>query len=218
MQDEELRGQQAVFNALQEGQERERSRLAEELHDGVGARLSGLKMTTEHLKLVATENVELIGKVYTGISETLEEVREISHNLLPYFVNGKDMEQLLSDRIQGLNATGQCNYSLLINGQLSSLDKTIQLHVFRMISELLTNVQRHAQASLASVQINRDDDMLGIVVEDNGVGMPAQRSGKEGIGLTTVSSRVSVCKGTITTDSSPKGTCVIIEIPVNPLV
>ncbi len=68
---EELYKQQAVFDALQDGQEQERTRLAQELHDGVAAKLSGLKMSLEFLKLNVTEHQSLVTKVYTGLSEAL---------------------------------------------------------------------------------------------------------------------------------------------------
>lgn len=215
LHEEELRKQQAIFDALQEGQEKERTRLAQELHDGVGAKLSGLKMTMEFLNANAGQHGSLISKVFSGLSEALEEVREISHNLQPYFFNSS-IEQLLSDLIDQQNATGNCSYSLSMSPLDKELDEHVKLHIYRIISELLHNIRKHAQASEASVQINVEAGSVEISVEDNGIGMNNHYASLEGIGLENIKNRVKVCKGKINIDSSEKGTITIIEIPINP--
>jgi two-component system NarL family sensor kinase len=216
LHEEELRRQQAIFDALQEGQEKERTRLAQELHDGVGAKLSGLKMTLEYLNLSNTEHAAIISKVFSGIAETLEEVREISHNLQPYFFNNS-MEQLLLNLIEQHNATGTCSYSLSMNPMEKELDEYLKLHIYRIISELLNNIRKHAQAGQASVQINIESDVMTITVEDNGIGMHDSPHNLETMGLKSIRTRVEVCKGNINIDSSEKGTIAIIEIPINPI-
>jgi two-component system NarL family sensor kinase len=212
--EEELRRQQAIFDALQDGQEKERTRLAQELHDGVGAKLSGLKMTMEYLNLNASEHLILISKVFSGIAETLEEVREISQNLQPYFFN-KSIEQLLLNLIEQHNTTGNCKYALSMNPLEKELPEQLKLHIYRIISELLNNVRKHAQAELADLQINIENNIMTITVEDNGIGMNTGHNFSEGIGLKNIRTRVEVCKGKINIDSSEKGTMVIVEVPIN---
>lgn len=216
--EEEIRNQQAVFNALQEGEEKERKRLAEELHDGIGAKLSGLKMNLEYLQANTKENKELIAQVFSGITETLEEVREISHNLLPYFFNERDLEELLLDYIERFNAAGRCRYDLSVNSSRTGLDATIKQQAYRVITELLTNIHKHAQAGFASVQINIEADKMEIAVEDDGIGFAIGTSPVKGIGLKNIHNRVTFCKGTVHIDSSGNGTSVIIEIPLNTVV
>lgn len=215
LQQEELRAQQAVFDALQEGQENERSRLAEELHDGIGARLSGLKMTLEFLKANAHSHQDIVTRLFNGVSETLEEVRSISHNLQPSFLADRDLETLLSQYMEQLSAMNGCSYDLSINHPLADrLDAVVTLHAYRIITELLHNIHKHARASLASVQINLENDTLEIVVEDNGIGLHTSGAPAEGIGLTNIRNRVKVLKGTMHLDSSDEGTSVIVEIPL----
>jgi two-component system, NarL family, sensor kinase len=216
LHEEELRKQQAIFDALQEGQEKERTRLAQELHDGVGAKLSGLKMTMEYLNANVKEHGALISKVFSGLTETLEEVREISHNLQPYFFNNS-IEQLLLDLIERHNATGDCSYSLSMSPLERELDEHLKLHIYRIISELLNNIRKHAQANQASVQINMEADAMTITVEDNGIGMHDGYHNLESIGLKNIRTRVIACKGNINIDSSEKGTIIIIEIPIIPI-
>lgn len=214
LHEEDIRRQQAVFNALQEGQERERTRLAEELHDGVGAKLSGLKMTLEYLNSHAQEHCDLIGRIFSGVSETVEEVRAISHNLLPYSFNDRTIEQLLLNHMEQLSAMNGCRYDLFISPATDRIDNEVKLHCYRIVAELLHNVHKHAKASLASAQINVDDGQLEIVVEDNGVGLYSNSNSREGIGLMNIRNRVKVCNGTMSIDSSVDGTTIIIEIPL----
>lgn len=219
LHEEALRRQQAVFDAIQEGQEKERTRLAQELHDGVGAKLSGLKMTMEYLNLNSTEHPTLIAKVFSGISETLEEVREISHNLQPYFFN-TNIEQLLINLIDQHNAMGNCRYSLSMNPLERELQEYLKIHIYRIISELLNNIRKHAQATQADLQINIDPatpNTMTITMEDNGIGMNVGQHNLGGIGLKNIRTRVEACKGNINIDSSERGTIVIIEIPINPI-
>lgn len=215
LHEEDIRKQHAVFNALQEGQERERTRLAEELHDGVGAKLSGLKMTLEYLNSHAQEHQELIARIFSGVAETVEEVRAISHNLLPYSFNDRTIEQLLQNHMEQLSAMNGCRYDLFISPAADKIDSQLKLHCYRIVAELLHNVHKHAKASVASAQINVDDGQLEIVVEDNGVGLYSKSAGQEGIGLMNIRNRVKVCNGTMNIDASAEGTTIIIEIPLS---
>ncbi len=215
LHEKDMRRQREVYIALLEGEEKERIRLAEELHDGISAKLSGLKMNLEYLKTNTTENEALIDNIFLGLSGTLEEVRVISHNLQTYFFAGKDMEQELHGFMEQLSARNGCRYDLLINGNTSSIDESIRFQCYRIITELLNNIHKHARASLASVQINIEDDKMEVVVEDNGIGFDTINPQSGGIGMKNISKRAEICGGTISFDSSEKGTTVIIEIPLN---
>jgi two-component system, NarL family, sensor kinase len=215
LHEEEIRKQQAVFNALQEGEESERTRLSEELHDGIGAKLSGLKMILEYLLSNSKENKELIAKIFTGVSETVEEVRAISHNLQAYSLNNKDIEQLLLSYMEQLSTRNGCRYDLILSSPVHSISNHVKLQCYRIVAELLHNIHKHAKATQASVQINVENEHLEIVVEDNGVGIYSRAGNQEGIGIKNIRNRVNLCKGIVSIDSSEKGTTVIIEIPIN---
>lgn len=215
MHENEIRNQRAFFDAVQEGEERERTRLAEELHDGIGARLSGLKMSLEYLKLKATEQKELIAQLLTGVADTLEEVREISHNLQPHYFEGSNIEQLLSDCIERFSTTGNGRYDLSVNPPAANMDADTKHQCYRIVSELLTNIHKHARASLVSIQINVEHDKVEIAVEDNGIGFDYNRT-SDGSGLKNIRNRVRYLKGMLNIDSSERGTSVVIEIPLNP--
>lgn len=215
LHEEELRRQQAIFNALQDGQEKERARLARELHDGIGAKLSGLKMNLEYLDINASEHRELISKIFEGVAETLEEVREVSHNLLPYQLNGKGVRELLLQCIDQFNAYGGCTYDLFMDDKEPDIPDTVRTNIYRIVAELLNNIHKHAKATVASIQLSVDDAAMELIVEDNGIGLEMPCADPNGIGLQNVKARVDMCKGTLSIDSSGKGTSVIIEIPLN---
>lgn len=215
LHNEELRRQQAIYEALQEGQEKERTRLSQELHDGVGAKLSGLKMALEYLNLNATEHTTLISKIFLEITEAIQEVKEISHDLQPIFFNNS-IELLLHNLIEQHNTIETCNYSLSMNNSLEEkLDENLKLHIYRIISELLNNIRKYAQATQASVQVDIENDVIIITIEDNGIGINNVQYNVEGLGFKNITNRVNIYNGHMSIDSSEKGTSVIIEIPIN---
>src|SRR6476660_2450512 len=104
LQDKELEKQYQVYDALLKGEEKERKRLAEELHDGVGAKLSGVKMSVEflHQELGTNHNEHTI-QILDTLNEGINELREISHNLQPSSIGVKGLKQSLQDFITNLN-------------------------------------------------------------------------------------------------------------------
>jgi two-component system NarL family sensor kinase len=211
LREQELKKQQELFVALNEGEEKERKRLAEELHDGIGAKLSGLKMSVEYLKSVSQDDL-LLDKIAEGMNETIEELREISQNLKPAFLSSKGLELALSDLVMHYNNKGNCTYKLFVEMNENGEKQHVQL-VYRIVSELLHNIQKHSGATLASVQIVSGDDMVQIVAEDNGSGFDLNERG-QGIGLVNIANRVELYKGRVHIDSTEEGSVIIIELPV----
>ena len=96
------------------------------------------------------------------------------------------------------------------------LDNMLEIAIFRMLQELVTNIIKHANASEASISITQHDDILNIIVEDNGRGFNASNiQAKEGIGLSSIERRIEHMEGTMEVDSTPnKGTTILIDIPL----
>ncbi|MBC7381673.1 MAG: hypothetical protein H7296_01615 [Bacteroidia bacterium] len=214
IREQELKKQQELFIALQNGEEKERKRLAEELHDGIGARLSGLNMSIEYLKMNPDQHQALLEKISTGMNETINELREISQNLQPSFLLSKGLETALAELISHLNNKECCYYQLFVETNWEVFNTHIQINIYRIISELLHNVKKHAAASQASAQVIGGDGMVQIIVEDNGTGFANKETGM-GIGLLNIKNRVDLCKGKLLIDTSVKGTVIIVELPVN---
>lgn len=214
---QELRKRYEIYFAFTEGEEKERKRLAEELHDGIGTKLCGFKMSLEYIHstiYLNPENKTLVEKVLYGINETIHELREISRNLQPSFLTSKGLVSALDEMVAHFNIKGECYYQLRIEGHAEITTPTLQTSIYRIVSELLTNVQKHAKASLSVIQILRFDNKVKIIVEDNGIGFN-RNAPYTGIGILNISSRVNLCGGKFLIDSIlDKGTTVIVELPI----
>ena len=116
------------------------------------------------------------------------------------------------------NASGVNGLTIEVEdyGLEERLENTLEISVFRIIQELVTNIIKHAQATQASIAINQYEDSLNIIIEDNGKGFNAKRlPQKEGMGLFSIEKRIEHLEGGIEIDSTPgKGTHILIDIPL----
>jgi two-component system, NarL family, sensor kinase len=213
MQEKEIEKEKEVGNAILQGEEKERIRVSEELHDGLGAKLSAIKMQLEanlNSNQVGVEPKEII----LQLNQAINELRGISHHLQPEYIHSLGLVNALKQLVQQMNGLGKTHYKFYTNAtEKMQLDRESTLHIYRIFSELNTNILHHSQAKEAFCQLILEGDSILISVEDNGIGM--RESGKEkapGIGLINLRKRVEVLNGTLTIDSE-KGTSVQIVIP-----
>lgn len=215
LQQEEIKKQEAIFSAIQEGEEKERNRIAEELHDGISARLAGITMNLDYIIsiILEEENKEIIQKTYSGINEIINDLRDISHNMQPIASQENNLQASLSNYIEQLNAKNKCSYSLYFEGNAELLNEVLKLHCYRIIIELLYNIYKHAEATNATVQVIIEEGKIQIIIEDNGKGFKLDAN-KKGIGLSNIQNRVNINNGNMNIDSSEIGTTIIIELPI----
>jgi len=216
LREQEIKKQQELFIALHEGEEKERKRLAEELHDGIGAKLSGLKMSLEYLanqKQLDAADKELLHRISLGMNESIEELREISQNLKPSILSNKGLPLALNEYIFHLKNKSDCYFQLFVDDFEEEIPFEFQITIYRIGSELLNNIHKHAKATHATLQILVSENMLQIIAEDNGKGFD-EHNIVTGIGLANIKGRVAIYKGTINIDSSVSGTTIIIELPI----
>ena len=200
-----------VLNALMEGEERERSRLARELHDGVGGILSASKM---HLSIIQDEErfatkASKLKNVSSLLDQAAQEIRTIAHNLFPDILLMHDLDVALSNFCQRMRNAG-LNIEYYCLGKIPKLNNRFKLIVYRAVQELVNNVMKHAHADHVLVQLSKHDNMMTIVVEDNGVGF--DDNVQKGMGLLNLTEKVKNLDGHLTIESAPgKGTTVHIE-------
>ena len=212
----EQAAQLAALNAMLEGEEKERSRIAGDLHDSLGGLLAAAKAHFNALP-TSTENQELTTKTNRLLDDAAVEVRRISHNMMPRALAVSGLNGALEDLVQNLEKQG-----LACTLETISLETPIEpgatLMIYRMIQELTNNVVKHAEASQLLLQIIRSENQLTIILEDNGKGFDLEQARrKKGLGLTSIESRVQFLQGNINWDSEPgAGTIVSIEVPVSP--
>jgi len=200
----------SVSNALIEGEEVERERIARDLHDGLGSMLSGLKI---HLKLAEKENVSTT-EVTTLLDNSIKELRNISQNLMPESLLKLSLEHALRDLcLANSNTKTNVEFQYLI--KKSNLPKNYQIVVYRIIQELLNNALKYANASEILVSCSQNKDTFFITVEDNGIGFNIQEKNNIGMGLRNIKNRVAFLSGKLEIESEiNKGTSAYIELKV----
>lgn len=180
-----------TFDALIEGQEKERSRVAEELHDRLGSTLSAAKM---HLEAIDTngagEQHEYVGQL---IDKAVEDTRQISHNMLSGVLTKFGLVAALNDLKETVNATNKINTTIKTIQFDERLEMEKELNIYRIIQELLSNTLKHSGAKKFSIILKKEDGAILLFVQDDGSGIAKESNG---IGLLNVSSRVSKMNGT----------------------
>jgi two-component system NarL family sensor kinase len=207
--------QLSAVDGMLRGQEEERSRLARDLHDGLGGMLSGIKSSLTVMsgnQIVPEESALAFGKVIDHLETSIQELRRVARNMMPEALVRFGLKDALQDYVDYLNHSGQhIDYQTF--GLEERPPQTTEIIVFRIVQELLNNVQKHANASQTLVQLIRDDKRFHLTVEDNGKGFDTSRLAQEqGIGWLSIQSRVDYLNGTLdVTSALGKGTTVNIE-------
>lgn len=208
------------INAMIEGQEKERQRVASDLHDSVGATLAAAKLQFNHIsknKDKALEMEELFDKTEKLLADAYTEIRSMAH-IKNSGVLAKDS---LLPTIRKLAANVSINGNLEVEvqdfGLENKLENSLEITIFRIIQELITNIIKHSNATEASINITQHQTLLSIIVEDNGKGFNISEfiNNPDGMGLSSIEKRVEHLEGTMEVDSSPgKGTTILIDLPI----
>jgi two-component system, NarL family, sensor kinase len=198
-----------------EGQLLERKRLSQELHDGLGATLAGIKLSAiARFPEKEAAQQELIA----SLDDACHEVRRMSHNLMPPEFSKTPFAQIIADLIRKYERHPHTQLQLDIHGgeELERLDLSQKTHTYRIVQEIINNAIKHAQCSRLSVFINSFADHVNILAEDNGTGFDSSRQ-QEGIGLQNIRERIEQLQTNLIIDSSPgNGTIIQFNIPLHP--
>lgn len=218
--DDLLRDQEINNNyARIEGQDEERRRIAQDLHDRLGSMLSTVKLyfsaLDNKMDLIRLENREQYSKANQLLDEACDEVRKVSHDLHSGVLKKFGLKAQLEELAETINETKQIELRLLTHKFGDRLETKLEVNIYRIIQELIGNALKHARASILSVQLNRFGEIIHILVEDNGVGFSEELvSEKGGLGLSGVKSRVEALNGKMNIDSTAgRGTTITIDIP-----
>ncbi|MFD2726687.1 tetratricopeptide repeat-containing sensor histidine kinase [Hyunsoonleella rubra] len=204
-----------TLEALIEGEENERLRIAKELHDGVNGDLSAIKYK---LSALMETNTKLITEAISMIDESCKQVRAISHNLVPPSLKNFNLVEAIADYCNNLNSINPKEDIIFQHlGDDIELSQKAEVNVFRIIQELVTNSLKHAEANTINVQLSHRDNSLQITVEDDGKGFDKDAVGQNGIGLNNVQSRIDYLKADVDFESNDSGTSYIIEIDLEKL-
>lgn len=212
--------QNQIFSAMIEGQEKERKRLAIDLHDGLGGRLSGISMNLSKLDKDEPKQYpkEQLQKVMKDLNDSLTELRSIARNMMPETLVKFGLQAALKDYCSSMTG-GETKVTLQFYGSDNGIDINQQVTMYRVIQELINNAIKHARASEVLVQFMREGSQIDITVEDNGVGFNKNKDLKKnntGMGLSNLQTRVAYLKGNIDFETEEnEGTTVNVHINID---
>ncbi|WP_405410937.1 ATP-binding protein [Maribacter sp. Asnod1-A12] len=212
--------QNQIFSAMIEGQEKERKRLAIDLHDGLGGRLSGISLNLS--KLDKDEPKEYpkkeLQKVMKDLGDSLTELRSIARNMMPETLVKFGLEAALKDYCSSMTGN-ETKVMLQFYGNEKGIEINQQVTMYRVIQELINNAIKHANASEVLVQYIREGNKVDITVEDNGVGFNkdlTDNTPSSGMGLSNLKTRVAYLKGNLDFSSEiNEGTTVNVHINID---
>ena len=194
--------------------ETERSRLAKDLHDGLGGLLSGIKLTLNSVAdKVPEKNTALFTRAGNQLDTAIREMRRVAHNMMPEALLKFGLGEAIQDYCDGINESNLVKMKYTQIGSLQMLDQSTEIVLYRIIQELTNNALKHAAAKNIFIQITTHAQGLSITVEDDGKGFDA-KPGESGSGLKNVAARVAYIKGSldIKTDKG-NGSSITVEAP-----
>lgn len=206
------------LEALIQGQENERGRIARDLHDSLGIQLTQIKFFVEsrHKPFTTRERA----KLNQIIDDACQEIRLISHNLHPTALSKFGLEIALEDLINRLPSTKKTRISLEKYGSLPALNQEAIALLYRVIQELINNAMKHACARKISIQLLANQENLLISVDDDGTGFDVDMQ-YQGSGIANVTSRVEYLSGQVLWQNhtpASTGTSVMISVPMSKIV
>jgi two-component system NarL family sensor kinase len=209
--------QLVAVDSMLKGQEEERSRLAKDLHDGLGGMLSGVKFSLMNMKtdlVINHENVVMFERSLDMLDTSIQELRRVAHNMMPEALVKFGLDEALKDYCDNINNAKIVQVKYQSFGMDRRLDTNTEIIVYRIVQELFANIFKHAKATEVIVQLLKEGNRLSVTVEDNGRGFNVKDlEQNKGAGWANIRSRVDYLKGKLDLHSEAgSGTSVSIEI------
>lgn len=205
-----------IKEAMLKGQTLERKRVATELHDNLGSMLSGMRFRLQAIDLSSLTEKEQ--KIYAGIlsmmGDAYAEVRLISHNLLPAELESKGLIGALEKLVDDVNLHDKLQIHLYIEDPAIRIEKKVQFELYSICLELVNNIQKHAEATIANIGLSRQNGHISLEIADNGKGMDTD-SLRKGMGMKNIQNRINIISGDLEIVSKPnEGSIFRIKIPI----
>ncbi len=207
-----------ALNSILQGQQEERSRMAKDLHDGLGGMLSGIKLNLSSIaeNINGTEkDKQVFLKSIGQLDNAITEMRRVAHNMMPEALLKFGLTEAIKDFCESINESNIYKMKFTHLGNLQQLEQSAEIIIYRIIQELANNAIKHANPKNIFIQLTRHDRGITLTVEDDGKGFNINEPEKaKGTGLKNVQSRVDYLKGSWDIRSeNGKGTSINIEIP-----
>jgi signal transduction histidine kinase len=205
-------------------QDEERRRVARELHDGAGQLLAALNMDistlAEEKARLSPAGARRVEDTLSLIDQAMSEIRTLSHLLHPPLLDEVGLKSALSEYVYGFGQRSKVCVSLDLPSDLERLPRDLELSLFRIVQECLTNIHRHSASPTARVRLSSIHNEIQLEVSDEGRGISREIQEKfstgtsSGVGLRGMRERVRQCGGEIQIRASEKGTSVVARLPI----
>jgi signal transduction histidine kinase len=209
---------------LQQLRDDERRHIARELHDSVGQLLAALGMNFDAI-LMQSRNldpatVRALGDSRLMVEQISSEIRTISHLLHPPLLDAAGLASALRWYVDGFSERSKIKVDLHIPEEIGRLSDELEIAIFRMVQECLTNIHRHSGSASATIRLFRENQRIRVEVQDAGKGISPEQnlalrtSGQTGVGFRGMRERLRQLGGTLQIKSDETGTAVIVSLPV----
>ena len=213
-----------LSSRLQQMRDDERRQIARELHDSVGQLLAALGM---NLDVVMSQAYKLdaagagaIAENASMVQQISSEIRTISHLLHPPLLEVAGLASALRWYVDGFSERSKIKVDLEIPDEIGRLSDEMEMAIFRMVQECLTNIHRHSGSAAATIRVRKEDHRILVEVQDKGKGIPPdkrlalQTSSRTGVGFRGMRERLRQLGGTLDIRSDGAGTEVIAMLPM----
>ncbi len=214
IQELEKERQLLATKSVLKGEESERSRMARDLHDGLGGLLSGVKINLSSMKgnsIITSENAQAFDHAIKLLDTSISELRRVAHNLMPETLNHYGLKTALNDFIGEMNRNPSTELTFNFFGVDIRFESQLELTAFRISQELVNNALKHSGAAKIDLQLIADIDRICIQVVDNGKGFDIKSKSGDSKGLASIRDRVTANNGRFEIESTPEGTEVTVE-------
>jgi signal transduction histidine kinase len=211
-----IRLQRERISAEIQSLENDRKRIATDLHDSLGPILSGVKLNISSITVPNADDAMILQKATGYIDDIIQNMRKISYDLLPNTLDRRGLLEALQDFASMITANQSLHIDIF-TVKKGEIQKEKEIHIFRILQEIIHNTLKHAKATLLNIGFSWDEKELLIMVEDNGVGFDVEKAkDASGLGLKSLEIRTDVLGGRFTIQSKiGKGTRYYIRIPHN---
>lgn len=219
---QQLKNEQQLLatQSVLKGEESERSRMARDLHDGLGGLLSGVKINLSTMKgnsIISHESAEAFDHAIKLLDTSINELRRVAHNMMPETLNNYGLKTALGDYVLQLTSGGlgpKINFNSF--GADLRYNSQLELSIFRISQELVNNALKHAEAKAIDLLLINDSARICIQVIDDGIGFDVNAILGKGKGIENLRNRVISYNGNFEIDSlKGKGTEILVEFPVS---
>lgn len=217
LQEKLLEERKQRIKSIITAQDQERSRIARDLHDGIGQMLSAASMNWKHFasnkEIIEAGSREKLVELSGTLDSVCEEVRNISHHMMPGALRKSGLSLTIKDLLENTFSNTSINFSYDTFGFDQRIDESKEVSIYRVCQELAANVLKHSGCNKVDVQLYKNNNSIILVVEDNGKGIPVAAEG--GMGLKNIISRAEAMNGSFMIEKAPlAGTVATLKIPL----